>query len=62
MTERVQQGRYQITSSGSGGHTVLLDTETGRSWKLDHGFGGKPNKWEPIIFGGDADPAPDLKK
>ncbi len=41
-------GRYQIVAGGAGGF-MLIDTQTGRSWRR-----GSADDWVPIPFKGDA--------
>lgn len=45
-------GRYQVVGVGGIG-SILIDTETGRSWRL-----GMGDDWVPIPFKADAPEAP----
>jgi hypothetical protein len=46
-------GRFQVSGVSDSGDAVLVDTETGKSWRL------AGNGWVPIPFKGDAPAAPE---
>jgi hypothetical protein len=61
MDEEMKVGRYRITTSGGGifggvGYMILLDTQTGRSWRWS--LTANTSEWVPISFAGDAPAAP----
>jgi hypothetical protein len=55
MSGVAKAGSYQVVTSKD--VAILLDTETGRSWRFSIGL-STSYEWKPIQFKLDADPAP----